>query len=138
MTAASPWQRILRQLLRRLSEKGFVVRTTFDLQLARRSLANTEEVLCPHHGSDRCTCQYLVLQMSRHGESSPTLVVHGHDNSTKLLAVGDIQDGAVAMEICQALEHVLKATRGSPRSARAATARSTPEVPLADAAKAAP
>ena len=121
MTVASTWQPILRQLVRHLIERGFATRTTFDLQLARSSLRNNGEVLCPHHGSHRCTCQYMVLQISR-CDKSATLVVHGYDASTRFAAVGAVQDGVIAAEICQALEHVLKETRGNPRLSRAAAA----------------
>ncbi len=123
MTVASPWQPILRQLVGRLSERGFVARTTFDLQLARRSLESDEEVFCPHHGSDRCTCQYVVLRITRPGENPSTLVVHGYDNLTRLAAVGDIKNGVIAMEICEALEQALSHVRGNPRRALATTAR---------------
>jgi hypothetical protein len=116
MTVASPWQPILRQLVRRLADRGFVARTTFDLQLARRSLRNNEEVPCPHHGSGRCTCQYLVLQVSRHGESPSAVVVHGYDNSTKvaLLSAYNV-DGGIATELCEALAHVRQHVHGNPQ-----------------------
>jgi len=119
MTVAAPWQPILRQLVRRLAERGFVARTTFDLQRARCSLRNNEEVPCPHHGSGRCTCQYLVIQISRRGGSPSAVVVHGYDNSTKvalLSAVGDKVDGAITTELCEALEHVRKRARSLARA----------------------
>jgi len=125
MTVAAPWQPILRQLIRRVASKGFVARTTFDLQRARRSLRNNEEVPCPHHGSGRCTCQYLVLQISRRGGSPSAVVVHGYDNSTKvalLSAAAEKVDGGIATELCEALEHVRKQAARNPRSLRTAAA----------------
>jgi hypothetical protein len=118
MTVAAPWQPILRQLVRRLTERGLVARKTFDLQLARRSLSISKEMSCPHHGSARCTCQYLVLQINR-GSGSPSFVVlHGYDNSTMvalLSAAGEKVDGGIATELCKALEHVWN--RASSRAA---------------------
>ena len=117
MTVASPWQPILRQLVWRLAEKGFDAHTTFDLHQARRSLRTNEEVPCPHHGSGRCTCQYLVLQISRHGDSPSAVVVHGHDNSTSvtLLSAGvERGDERIAHELCEALEHVRQHVHGNP------------------------
>jgi len=125
MTVAIPWQPILRQLVQRLAERGFVARTTFDLQLARRSLRSNEEVPCPHHGSGRCTCQYLVLQISRHGESPSAVVLHGHDNWTKvalLSAVAENVDEGIATELCEALEHVGTRIHEDPQSLRTAAA----------------
>jgi hypothetical protein len=109
MTVASPWQPVLRQLVRRLAEKGFTAHTTFDLQLARRSLRNNETVPCPHHGSGLCSCQYLVVQISRRGGSPSAIVVHRYDNSTKVALLSAYRvDVDIATELCEALEHVLK------------------------------
>jgi hypothetical protein len=118
MTVAAPWQTIQRQLIRRLTERGFVPRTTFDLQLARRSLRNNEEVPCPHHGSGRCTCQYLVLQISSHGESPSAAVLHGHGDWTRIVllsAAVQKSDEGTAAELCEALDHVRAREHGNPR-----------------------
>jgi hypothetical protein len=108
MTVAEPWQSILVRLLGRLAERGFEARTTFDLQLARSSLRNNEVVACPQHGSGRCTCQYIVLQISRPGTRPSAVVVHGYDTSTKvalLSPVAEKVDAGVAAGLYEALEH---------------------------------
>lgn len=125
MTVAAPWQLILRHLVGRLAERGFAARTTFDLQLARRSMTDTEGAPCPHHGPGRCSCQYLVLQIGRHGESPSSVVVHGCDDSTKvalLSAVGGRADLGIAAELCEALEHVREQVRVHPRTLRGTAA----------------
>jgi len=107
MTVAAPWRPILKRLLRRFADRGFEARTTFDLQMARRSLRNNEEVACPHHGLGKCTCQYIVLQISRSGGSPSSVVVHGYDNSTKVALVSaatEKMDAGIATELCEALE----------------------------------
>ena len=107
MTVAAPWPPILKRLLRRLADRGFEARMTFDLQLARGSLRNDEEVACPQHGLGRCTCQYIVLQISRPGESPCAVVVHGYDSSTKvalLSSAAEKVNAGIAAEIYEALE----------------------------------
>jgi hypothetical protein len=111
MTVATSWQPILKQLVQSLSEKGFAAYTTFDLQRARTSLRNNELVPCPHHGSGRCTCQYLVLQISHPGGSPSTVVLHGYDNSTRVALISaatEKVDEGVATELCEAFELVRK------------------------------
>jgi hypothetical protein len=41
-----------------LSARGFQVFRSFDLQAAR---AAASPCSCPHHGTARCSCAYLVL-----------------------------------------------------------------------------
>ena len=65
-----------------LSELGYQVTRSFDLQDARAELRAPEECPCPHHGSAACTCQYVVLLVNLPGEAPATLVIHGHDNRT--------------------------------------------------------
>jgi hypothetical protein len=125
MTVAAPWKLILRQIVGRLAERGFAARTTFDLQLARHSMTDAEGVPCPHHGPGRCTCQYLVLQVGRHGQSPSSVVVHGRDDSTRvalLSAVGGRADVGIAAELCEALEHVREQAEAHPRALHGAAA----------------
>jgi len=64
---------------RQVSSIGLQVHRTFDLQVARQ--AHTE-CPCPHHGTDQCDCQMVVLLVYG-GEIQPiSLVVHSHDGRT--------------------------------------------------------
>jgi hypothetical protein len=79
------------RLTSRLSDVGYQVTRSFDLQTARAELRAPEECPCPNHGSAACTCQYVILLVNKVGEAPITLVIHGHDNRT-LVTVGGPAD----------------------------------------------
>ena len=66
---------------KQLTEAGLRVKQTFDLHIAR--LAHPE-CPCPHHGTDECDCQMVVLLVYRKHEAPATLVIHGQDERTWL------------------------------------------------------
>jgi len=55
---------------------GFRVVQTFDLKVAR--LAHPD-CPCPHHGTDDCNCQMIVLLVYGKQGDPATLVIHGQD-----------------------------------------------------------
>ncbi len=108
---AAPWRPLLRHLLRRFSENGLTVSRTFDLQAARRSLRDAVQAPCPRHGSNRCTCQYLVLQVRRLGCGSMVLVVHGQDRLTRIATLPEANEsrgGEVAAEVRRELAGLMR------------------------------
>lgn len=64
-----------------LANAGFHVVQTFDLQVAR--LAHPD-CSCPHHGTDDCNCQLVVLLIYPKKGDPVTLVIHGQDGRTWL------------------------------------------------------
>ena len=64
-----------------LSRAGLRVVPTFDLQIAR--LAHPD-CSCPHHGTDQCSCQLVILLIYGKEEVPATLVIHGQDGKTWL------------------------------------------------------
>ena len=67
------------QLTRRLTDDGFQIVRTFDLQTARTAHTNCS---CPYHGTDECDCQMIVLLVyDKHGQPL-TLVAHSQDGKT--------------------------------------------------------
>jgi hypothetical protein len=52
---------------------------TFDLQVARSA---HPECPCPHHGTNKCNCQLVVLLVYGKSEDPATLVIHGQDGKT--------------------------------------------------------
>ncbi len=58
---------------------GFRVVPTFDLQVARGA---HPECPCPHHGTNKCNCQLVVLLVYGKSEDPATLVIHGQDGKT--------------------------------------------------------
>ncbi|GER78842.1 MAG: hypothetical protein HZC39_13215 [Chloroflexi bacterium] len=75
----------------RLAGAGFRVVQTFDLQDAR--LAHPE-CPCPHHGTENCTCQMVVLLVYRKQREPATLVIHGQDGKTWISIAGSTGRGA--------------------------------------------
>src|SRR5574342_1209243 len=65
----------------KLTSAGFHVVETFDLQVAR--LAHPD-CPCPHHGTDDCNCQMVVLLIYQKKDDPVTLVIHGQDGRTWL------------------------------------------------------
>jgi hypothetical protein len=64
-----------------LSRAGLRVVPTFDLQIAR--LAHPD-CSCPHHGTEQCSCQLVILLIYGKQEEPATLVIHGQDGKTWL------------------------------------------------------
>lgn len=75
---------VVNLLTRSLAARGYDVHRSFDLQSARDSLKDPESCPCPHHGTAECTCQYVVLQVSVYEDEPVSLVIHGHDDVTRL------------------------------------------------------
>jgi hypothetical protein len=63
----------------KLTNVGLRVVETFDLQVARSA---HPERPCPHHGSDECNCQLVVLLVYGKQDDPATLVLHGQGGNT--------------------------------------------------------
>lgn len=64
-----------------LSRRGLRVARSFDLKTARAAHTNCS---CPHHGTDACDCQMVVLLVYGNDSCPATLVAHGRDGRTYL------------------------------------------------------
>jgi len=67
-----------------LTAANLRVERSFDMQVAR--LAHTE-CSCPHHGTEECDCQLVVLLVYDHKSPPATLILHGRDNFTNISLV---------------------------------------------------
>jgi hypothetical protein len=79
-----PSEEVIPELVNRLERQGLHVMITFDLQLAR---ANQADCQCPHHGTERCTCQYAVLLVydpKPRSSAHRTITAHGRDGEVWL------------------------------------------------------
>lgn len=88
----------------RLATANLRVVQTFDLHCARHAL---EDCPCPHHGTDQCDCQMVVLLVYANLPEPATLVLHGNDGQTwlSLIETPDLPVNKDAIiEIRQALE----------------------------------
>lgn len=61
-----------------LTRRGFRVVRSFDLRSAIAVHADCE---CPHHGTAKCTCQFVVLLV--YGESSAPIVITAHSRDVQ-------------------------------------------------------
>jgi hypothetical protein len=82
---------------RQMSNAGLQVVRTFDLHVARHALASCT---CPHHGTDQCDCQMVVLLVYGSGGHKPlehqpvSMVAHGHNGHTWFSVVDTPQQRA--------------------------------------------
>ena len=64
-----------------LAGAGLRTVRTFDLQDAR---TGSHDCSCPHHGTDECDCQMVVLLVYGNDKEPETLILHGSDGKTWL------------------------------------------------------
>jgi hypothetical protein len=78
-----PSEQVIPDLVSTLQRQALQVATSFDLQVAR---AGQQPCDCPHHGTERCTCQYAVLLVHDPAQKgvSRTITVHGRDRQVWL------------------------------------------------------
>ena len=82
MTFTQPLNEVLAWATQQLNASGLDVEQTFDLQVARLSHSGCP---CPNHGTDKCSCQMIVLLVRNKKGSDPhTLILHGNDGQTNL------------------------------------------------------
>ncbi len=75
----SPAEEFIPVLMQTLQEEGFQATVSFNLEAAR---IEQTECGCPYHGTNPCTCQYIVLLVSEKDSRQPTfcpLILYGRD-----------------------------------------------------------
>jgi len=70
-----------------LRSHGFYVLRSFDLRLALTAAEVGCE--CPHHGTEKCDCQFVVLLIYGEAAEPLTLTTHSHNNQTRVQIVRD-------------------------------------------------
>jgi hypothetical protein len=81
LTVSQTCDRALPWVIQQLHEAGLRSVQTFDLHTARAALHDCD---CPHHGTDQCDCQMVVLLVYGKTEEPATLILHGNDGTTWL------------------------------------------------------
>jgi hypothetical protein len=71
-----------------LTSAGFRIVPTFDLQIARLAHPKCH---CPHHGTDQCNCQLVILLVYGKQEDPATLVIHGQDGKAWISLASPIE-----------------------------------------------
>jgi hypothetical protein len=74
-----------------VSRAGLRVVRTFDLQVARHAHVDCP---CPHHGTDQCDCQMVVLLIYQTGRQPVSIVAHGYNGQTWFSVVDTPQQRA--------------------------------------------
>ena len=104
-SADGPYNDVLPWLKQQLSGAGLRVMQTFDLRLT--TPLRLGDCSCPHHGTEQCDCQMVVLLVYGSAPEPVTLVLHGNDGQTWLSLVDQPSqhaDTKIVSAIRQALE----------------------------------
>lgn len=64
-----------------LSQRGLKVLPTFNLHSTR---SDQQACPCPHHGTEQCDCQMIILLIYDNEEEPITLFLHGSNGQTRL------------------------------------------------------
>jgi hypothetical protein len=76
---------------RQIGNAGLQVVRTFDLHVARHAHTSCP---CPHHGTDQCDCQMVVLLVYGSDRQPVSVVAHGHNGQTWFSVVDTPQQRA--------------------------------------------
>lgn len=86
LTVPSTSQVVVDLVAMYLREAGLHVIQSFDLQVAKTAHTHCT---CPHHGSELCDCQMIILLAYDHDNKPVTLVAHGKDGKTHISILDD-------------------------------------------------
>ena len=91
LTLEQPCDAAVEWLTDRVSQAGLRVMRTFNLQVARHA-----QVICPcpHHGTEQCDCQMVVLLVYASNPQPLTIIAHGYNNRTWFSVVDTPQQRA--------------------------------------------
>lgn len=90
-------------VVQQISSNGLQVVRTFDLHDARHDPTSCP---CPHHGTDQCDCQMVVLLIYGNEHEPISLVAHGYNSQTWFSVIDTPQqraDPRLETAICVAL-----------------------------------
>lgn len=110
LSLQSDSQTAIEQSMRRLDQAGFQVMRSFDLKVARAAHVGCA---CPHHGTDQCDCQLVVLLVYGQDETPVTLVVHGHDGQTEIALVDTPEQRPAPELVTQIQNTILPVTKAA-------------------------
>jgi len=87
-----------------LAQNGYRIERSFDLRSALH-----DDCPCPHHGTTRCACQYVVLLVYAIEEKAPPAMVTAHecDGITRLHMEAGTPGEQLAPELVAAVDEAL-------------------------------
>lgn len=74
-----PYDIAIEQVVQQIRNLGLQISLTFNLQEARHAHA---DCACPHHGTEQCDCQLVVILVYGNSPRPATLIAHGHEGKT--------------------------------------------------------
>ena len=86
ITFSADGETATRRVTDALVRRGFRVLRSFDL---RSAVTGHHACSCPHHGTDQCTCQYVVLLAYGPAGAPIVITAHGRDAVTEVQIVED-------------------------------------------------
>lgn len=95
---------VISQVTQQLITAGYTVLESFDLHSVR---AAHSDCTCPHHGTEKCNCQFVVLLVYGNDANPITLTIHSCDQQTELSIVdtpGQQESMQLKTSIQQAIE----------------------------------
>jgi len=95
----------------RFKQAGLSVMRTFDFQVARQAQLACP---CPHHGTELCDCQMVVLLVYEANRQPVSLIAHGSNGQTWFSMVDTPQqraDPRLEMTIRQTVSRSLAASK---------------------------
>jgi hypothetical protein len=78
-------------LIQQIGKTGLQVVRTFDLNVARHT---QDSCPCPHHGTEQCDCQMVVLLVYGTERQPVSIVAHGYNRHTGFSVVDTPQQRA--------------------------------------------
>jgi hypothetical protein len=84
----------LEPLKKQLADAGFWAIQSFDLQSTRT--LHEEGCTCPHHDTNQCTCEMVVLLVYPASGDPVTVMLDGRDNRTYVYLLNDPRDSPPA------------------------------------------
>ena len=91
MALDRPGDEVLAWLRQHMTAEGLRLARTFDLQAARLP---HHDCSCPHHGTEQCDCQMVVLLVYGKESEPATVVLHSQDGKTWLSLAESVGDSA--------------------------------------------
>lgn len=79
LTLNRNWNDAIQWVNQQLTEAGMRTVSTFDFQMARSAQV---ACTCPHHGTQACSCQMVVLLVYDDNQTPVSLLVHGYEDNT--------------------------------------------------------
>ena len=102
LTVSRTCDQTLPWVIQELHQVGLRSVQTFDLHTARAALHDCD---CPHHGTDQCDCQMVVLLVYGKTEEPATLILHGNNGQTWLsIPNGTASNATLASQIQNSLQ----------------------------------